>query len=132
MTDAPLEVLGTRLKIGLGGVNRGLALAVVIENERCPCNPDDTTRKAGTIGDNALMSRAPGVISAVRTADGNLKLIAWAVSAAGAISRAGDSYNLAGTASLITLCQDALSGDAPIVTAVRTADNNLRVITWDD
>jgi hypothetical protein len=92
----------------------------------------DSGSQAGGIGDNALMARSPGVISAVRTVEGNLKLIAWQVSASGAISRAGDSYNLAGTASLITLCQESLAGAAGIVTAVRTASNTLRLITWDD
>jgi len=92
----------------------------------------DSGNQAGEIGDNALMSRASGVISAVRTADGHLKLIAWQVSAAGAITRAGDSYNLAGEATLITFCPESLSGNAAIVTACRTASGSLRLVSWDD
>ena len=89
----------------------------------------DSGRQAGEIGDNALMSRAPGVLSAVRTADGHMKLIAWQVSAAGAIERAGDSYNLAGEATLITFCPESLTGTAQIVTACRTASGDLRLIS---
>jgi hypothetical protein len=92
----------------------------------------DSGSQGGGIGDHALVIRAPGAISAVRTIQGNLKLIAWEVSQTGWIERAGDSYNLAGQASLITLCQDALDGNAPIVTAVRTAADNLKLITWND
>jgi hypothetical protein len=92
----------------------------------------DSGNEAGGIGDNALMNRAPGVISAVQTTQGNLKLISWEVSDTGWITRAGDSYNLAGEASVITLCQDSLAGNAPILSAVRTAGGNLRLITWND
>ena len=92
----------------------------------------DSHNQAGSISDNALMRRAPGAISAVRTNGGILKLLAWEVSATGWIARAGDSYNLAGEASLITLCQDSLTGDAPILSAVRTGSGNLKLITWDD
>jgi astacin len=92
----------------------------------------DSGNQAGGIGDNALMSRAPGVISAVRTTQGNLKLIRWEVSETGWIARAGDSYNLAGEATVITLCRDSLVGNSPILAAVRTAQGNLRVITWND
>jgi hypothetical protein len=93
---------------------------------------DDSGNQAGRIGDNALMSRPDGVLSAVRTQGRNLKLIAWDMTAGGSITRTIDSGDQAGTASRITLCQEALSGDAPIVTAVRTASNNLKLITWKD
>lgn len=92
----------------------------------------DSGNQSGYIDDNALMIRLPGAISAVRTTKGNLKLIAWEVSETGWIARAGDSYDLAGEATLITLCQDSLTGNAPIVTAVRTAEDNLKLITWND
>jgi hypothetical protein len=92
----------------------------------------DSGGQAGEIGDNALMSRAPGVLSAVRAADGDLKLIAWDVTAAGAIRRVGDSYNLAGEASLIAFCPESLTGGAAIVTAVRAANGTLKLISWDD
>jgi hypothetical protein len=92
----------------------------------------DSGGQAGGVGDNALMSRAPGAVSAVRTNEGNLKLIAWEVSETWYITRAGDSYNLAGEASIITLCQESLTGAAPMVSAVRTGSGNLRLITWND
>jgi hypothetical protein len=92
----------------------------------------DSGAQAGEIGDNALMARAPGVVSAVRAGDGHLKLLAWQVGANGSIQRLGDSYNLAGEASLITLAPSSLAGNAPIVTAVRTASNTLRLISWTD
>jgi hypothetical protein len=87
----------------------------------------DSKEQAGEISGHALMRRGPGVLSAVRTSNGNLKLIAWEVSRSGWIARAGDSYNLAGEASLITLF-----GTGPIVTPVRTAGDNLKLITWND
>ncbi len=94
----------------------------------------DSGDQAGKIGDNALMSWADRdrAVSAVRDGNGNLKLIAWVVGPEGVIDRDGDSYNLAGTASLITLCPEALTGTAPIVTAVRTAEGNLKLITWNN
>ena len=94
----------------------------------------DSGDQAGEIGENALMSwpARDRVVSAVQDGDGNLKLIGWVVSPDGEIVRDGDSYNLAGTASLITLCPEELSGDAPIVTAVAvgTAERELKLITW--
>ena len=92
----------------------------------------DSGDQAGEIGENALMGwpDRDRVVSAVQDGDGNLKLIGWVVSPDGEIVRDGDSYNLAGKASLITLCPEALSGDAPIVTAVGTAERKLKLITW--
>ena len=92
----------------------------------------DSGNQAGDIGDNALMARAPGVISAVRAADGHLKLIAWEVTANGSIIRRGDSYNLAGEASVINFCPESLTGEGAIVTGCRTADGTLRLISWSD
>jgi hypothetical protein len=77
------------------------------------------------------MRRGSGVVSAVRAADGRLKLIAWRVDGGGAITRAGDSYDLAGEATRIALCSE-LSGGTPVVTAVRTAAGDLKLIGWDD
>lgn len=93
---------------------------------------NDSHGQAGSIGDNSLMVRASGVVSAVRTGSGGLRLIAWDISSTGWIERAGDSYNLAGNASKITLCQDDLAGNAPVVSAVRTGSGNLRLISWSD
>jgi subtilisin family serine protease len=92
----------------------------------------DSGSQAGYIRDNALMPRPGGVVSAVRTRSGDLKLISWSVSGSGSITRTGDSDAQAGTASLITLCHDALSDDIPIVASVRTESRNLKLITWRD
>jgi len=92
----------------------------------------DSGSQAGDINDNALMVRAPGVISAVRAADGHLKLIAWEVTNSGSIIRRGDSYNLAGDASLISFCPESLASEGAIVTACRTADGTLKLISWSD
>lgn len=92
----------------------------------------DSGDQAGGIGDNALIRRSSGVTSAVKTEAGNLKLINWRISSSGAISRMGDSGNQAGTASLINLSTSSSPADAPVVTSVRTAENRLKLITWDD
>jgi hypothetical protein len=94
---------------------------------------NDSHTLAGAIGDNSLMSRPDGkLISAVRTAAGNLKLIGWKVDVAGKFTRTGDSEGQeAGAASLITLCQEGLGFEpARIVTGVRTASNTLKLISW--
>jgi hypothetical protein len=72
------------------------------------------------------------MVSAVRTAEGNLKLIFWRTTAAGSLARVTSSSDQAGTASLITLCKDALSGESPLVTAVRTEEGTLKLITWGE
>ena len=93
----------------------------------------DSQTLAGEIGDHALMSRPDGkLISAVRTAARKLKMIEWKVDAAGRFTRVGDSEGQeAGEASNITLCQSGLGFEpARIVTAVRTASNSLKLISW--
>ncbi|MBS4189472.1 matrixin family metalloprotease [Bacillus sp. FJAT-49705] len=93
---------------------------------------NDSGYQASEINDNALMSRPNGiVISAVKTEDGILKLIAWKLESNG-ITRAGSSAEQAGTASLITICQEAFIDYAPIVTAVRDGNDNIKLISWDD
>jgi hypothetical protein len=92
----------------------------------------DSGSLASGIGDHALMVRAPGVISAVRAADGHLKLIAWEVTANGSIVRRGDSYNLAGEATMIALCPESLASEGAIVTGCRAGDGTLKLITWSD
>jgi hypothetical protein len=92
----------------------------------------DSHGQAGEIFDNALMSRPLGVLSAVSTRSG-LKLIEWRIATTGSIKRiAGDSGEQCGAASLITLCQEPLFSDGPIITAVRTASHTLKLISWAD
>lgn len=92
----------------------------------------DSGNQAGDIGDNALIQRRGGVTSAVKTQAGTLKLISWRISSSGAVTRLGDSGNQAGTASLINLNVSHYTADAPVVTSLKTAENRLKVISWDD
>jgi len=59
-----------------------------------------------------------------------LKLIAWSATANGAITRRSDSGEQAGTASLISLLPVTGLGGVTLVTAVRTASNTLKLISW--
>jgi hypothetical protein len=103
----------------------------------------DSGSQAGSIADyaNALLSLPDGVVSAVRTAGGVLKLIAWEVDASGTVQRRGDSGDQAGYASLILLIAgdavaDATGRSVTMITALRTepqtsaAIAHLRLITW--
>jgi len=89
----------------------------------------DSHGQAGTILDNALMSRSSGVLSAVHVTTG-LRLIAWRTTAQGALERIADSGDQADEASPIVLCQEPLTGVAPIITAGRTKSGNLELISW--
>jgi hypothetical protein len=92
----------------------------------------DSGNQAGAIQDNALLARPNGAVSAVKTASGDLKLIRWRVSSSGAIARIGDSGDQAGSATLVNISPNPNSSQVPMVTAVRTAQNTLKLITWDD
>ena len=92
----------------------------------------DSGDQAGRIRDNSLVSRPYGAVSAVSTADGILKLIAWQIDADGAVTRLGDTGNgQAGKASLITTATSGYQ-TARMVTAVRSASDDLVLVTWDD
>jgi hypothetical protein len=90
----------------------------------------DSGSAAGTIGGNSLANLSDGVVSGVRTSSGSLKLIAWSINASGAIARRSDSGEQAGTASLINLLPVTGVGGVSLVTAVRTASNTLKLISW--
>lgn len=67
-------------------------------------------------------------VTAVRTGANNLKLISWSINVAGStITRLGDSGNLAGKASMINIVSIS---DNRFLTAVRAADNSLKLINW--
>jgi hypothetical protein len=88
--------------------------------------------QAGEISDNALMIQPGYILSAVEGGSG-LKLIPWRISAQGAIERAGDSNEQAGgVLSGIVLCPERLIDKGPIITAVRTTNSNLKLISWTD
>ena len=93
---------------------------------------DDSSDQAGQIRGNALMYRPNGAVSAVKTASGDLKLIRWRVTNSGAITRISDSGNQTGNAALINMSPNPPNAQVPIVTAVRTAQGRLKLITWDD
>ncbi|MEO0394520.1 MAG: hypothetical protein AAF243_00880 [Cyanobacteria bacterium P01_A01_bin.137] len=90
----------------------------------------DSGNQAGEIGDNALIFSPRGVTSAVKTASDNLKLIRWHVTPTGTIDRLGDSGNQAGDASLINLT--AFSEQTLLVTPLKTSNNRLKLISWED
>ena len=84
---------------------------------------------AGAINDVALTNGCfclgfNQVVTAVRTADNNLKLIAWKITESGDIIRQGDA--VAGTAIKVSIVKGRY-----IVTAVRTGEGNLKLIAWD-
>jgi len=85
---------------------------------------------AGAINDVTLTTTNvfSGVITAVRTGSNDLKLIAWQVSNNGAsITRRGDAE--AGTVSDIAIVSRGSNGQF-LLTAVRDAEDRLRLIAW--
>ncbi len=90
----------------------------------------DSGSAAGSIGGNSLASLPDGLVSGVRSASGTLKLIAWSVATNGAITRRSDSGDQAGTASLINLLPINGVLGVTLVTALRTATDTLKLISW--
>jgi len=90
---------------------------------------NDSGNLAGETKGHDVSMAGGRVITAARAGDGHLKVILWQTAANGKIARVGDSADLAGTASLITQCED-LTGAPPIVTSVRTTANSLKLISW--
>ena len=87
----------------------------------------DSDDLAGEISDlAALGDDGGGVVTAVRTAAGTLKLIHWEIDSAGTVRRLGDSGNQAGEASNL-----AIAKFGKHVVACRTAAGNLKLISWD-
>lgn len=89
----------------------------------------DSGGLAGETGGHSISMAGGRVVTPVRTGAGNLKVILWQTTANGGVSRVGDSANLAGSATLPTSCEE-LTGAPPIVTAVRTTTNSLKLISW--
>ena len=68
------------------------------------------------------------IVTAFRTAGGDLKLISWDVDPiTGSITRAGDSGTQAGTASRIKI---AIITNTRFVTAFRSGDGRIKLISW--
>ena len=80
----------------------------------------------GTVSEIASVRGMSGgqIVTAVRTPE--LKLISWRVTPAGSIVKMADSGNQAGRGSHFAITR----GDR-VVTAGRTEDGNLRLISWD-
>jgi hypothetical protein len=90
----------------------------------------DSGNAAGSVSDISMLN-FPGsqrIVTSVRDGDGDLKLIVWDVSTAGAITRRGDSANQAGEAMLIRSAVDAFGH---VVTSVRDGSGDLKLITWN-
>jgi hypothetical protein len=92
----------------------------------------DSASQAGAIRDNSLVVHGgTRAISGVRQSNGNLRVIEWLSGDGGAVARNGDSANQAGTASLISLNPSPVSGQNSIVSAIRTSQGNLKLISWE-
>lgn len=92
----------------------------------------DSGNLAGRIGANSVIVRPYGALSAVSTAEGNLKLIKWEITSSGRIRRLSDSSDQAGRISLVAPVLVDQTGPPPICTFVRAGDGHLFGITWDD
>ena len=74
------------------------------------------------------------LVTAVRAANGKLKLISWRLEADGSFSRLGDSADQAGAVGLIAVSALRNPFGSPstiVVTAVRTARGTLKMIGWN-
>ena len=88
---------------------------------------NDSADLAGSVSEIASVTGASGrLVTAVRTAQGTLKLISWQVSGTGPIFRVADSANQAGAATNIDIARGSR-----FVTACRTGSGNLMLISWD-
>jgi len=134
------DLAGEASRIALAAIGRDLLLTAVRTAEgeleliawrisadgRSFTRLADSGSQAGKVSEIAMTS--DGRVTAVRTAERRLKLIRWEIASDGSrIRRIGDSGNQAGRASLIAL--SSVGGDA-YVTAVRTAEGILRLISW--
>ncbi len=92
----------------------------------------DSAEAAGKIGEVSLLklpltNTSERIATSVRTSGGELKVIVWRVSSAGAFTRLGDSADQAGQATMI---RSALDPAERVVTSVRTSDGKLKLIAW--
>ncbi len=79
---------------------------------------------------HSLMLHASQIVTAVQTVAGQCKLIAWTMPATGSMVRIGESAMQSVTSIPIGLCQEALDGNAPLLTSGLTTDGALKLITW--
>lgn len=94
------------------------------------CRRGDSGSQAGFVSEiAAVRHRTRQVLTATRTQAGTLKIIAWQVAANGAIARTGDSADQAGDATSIAIARPPTG--SRYVTACRTANGALKLISWD-
>jgi hypothetical protein len=88
----------------------------------------DSGSQAGTArGTSIIAVSQDRLVTAVRTEEGNLRLIGWRLNGDGSLTRLADSGNQAGSAGEIAL---SLMTDGTVVTSVQAGDGNLELISW--
>ena len=92
----------------------------------------DSGGAAGEVGEVSLLRLPPEgtgerILTSVRAANGDLRLIAWRVSPTGAFTRLGDSGDQAGEATMI---RSVVAAGGRVVTSVRAGNGDLRLIAW--
>ncbi len=126
-------VTGSVMFPSYGGVRRALSqddLDGIRRLYPMLCRRGDSGDQAGFVAEiAAARHREHQIINAVRTQSGTLKLIAWNVAAGGAISRTGDSGDQAGAATSLAIARD--TSGSRFVTACRTANGSLKLISWE-
>ncbi len=90
----------------------------------------DSGARGERIRKHSLMLHASQIVTAVQLAAGQCKLIAWTMPAAGSIVRIGESPVQSVASVPIGLCQEALDGNAPLLTSGLTADGAIKLMTW--
>ena len=81
-----------------------------------------------TVGHDISLA-AGRIITGVRTAGSPLKVIMWQTAIDGTVTRIGDSASQAGSIEFVVQCEE-LTASPPIVTCVKTNDDNLKLISW--
>lgn len=126
------SVVGSVMFPSYGGVRRALSQDDIDGIRRLypfVCRTGDSGSAAGFVSEiAAVRHRERQIVTAVRTQAGTLKLIAWNISAAGAVTRTGDSGSLAGAATSISIARNG--GTQDYVTACRAGSGRLLLISW--
>jgi hypothetical protein len=92
----------------------------------------DTEGQAGGVSEIAMTRNLNLTVTAVRTDEETLKLISWNDGVTlDRITRLADSGNQAGAASLIAIQPVGSFSSADLVTACRTAEGTLKLISWN-
>lgn len=126
-------VAGSVMFPSYGGVRRALTqddLDGIRRLYPMICRRGDSGGQAGFVAEiAAARHNQHQIVTAVRTQAGTLKIIAWNVAAGGAITRTGDSGNLAGAATSLAIARNTTG--SRFVTACRAANGSLLLISWN-